>query len=80
MVAAFSRACLASSWIFCISETKVVDAGVLEGCLGLVPGEDVSVIAIVNLEGAFTGGEVYTVIVSECLRGIAIQPSRLEDG
>ncbi len=37
-LAAFSRARLASSWIFCISETKVVDAGVRKGALGLAPG------------------------------------------
>ncbi len=36
--AAFSRARLASSWIFCISETKVVDMGIRKGALRLVPG------------------------------------------
>ncbi len=36
-----------------------------EGCSRFGAREDVSVIAIVNLEGAFTGGGVYTVVVSK---------------
>ncbi len=36
-----------------------------EGCLRFGAREDISVIAIVNLEGAFTSGRVYAVVVSE---------------
>ncbi len=36
-----------------------------ERCLGFGAREDVSIIAIVNLEGAFTGGGMYAVVVSE---------------
>ncbi len=40
-----------------------------EWCLGFGAREDVSVIAIVNLEGAFTSGRVYAVVVSEGHKG-----------
>ncbi len=39
--------------------------GCLEGCLGFGSWEDVGIIAILNLEGAFTGSGVYVVVVSE---------------
>ncbi len=47
----------------------MVDAGIRKGALGLGTREDFSVIAVVNLEGAFTSGGVYAVIVSECREG-----------
>ncbi len=55
--------------IFCISETKVCGMQASEGWPWVGAREDFSIIAVVNLEGAFTGGGVYTVIVSECHEG-----------
>ncbi len=43
--------------------------GGLERCLRFGAWEDVGIIAIVNLKGAFTGGRVYAVIVSEGREG-----------
>ncbi len=43
--------------------------GGVEGCLGFSAWEDVGVIAIVYLEGAFTSGGVYAVVVSEGREG-----------
>ncbi len=48
---------------------KVVDAGIRKGALGFGAREDVSVVAVVYLEGTFSGGGVYAVIVGECREG-----------
>ncbi len=67
--AAFSSDRLASACIFCIWETNVVEAGGSEWCLGFGTWEDIGVIAIIDLEGAFSCGGMGTIVVSKSGKG-----------
>ncbi len=59
-LAAFSSDRLASACIFCICEMNVVEAGVRKGTW-----EDIGVIAVIDLEGAFSHGGMGVIVVSE---------------